>query len=60
VANLASDSTGEARESAMHPVQPLLKMSSRALRNISLNPWRIGKIVAAALVILHIDHNRTT
>ncbi|HEX8630077.1 MAG TPA: IS5/IS1182 family transposase, partial [Catenuloplanes sp.] len=32
----------------------------RALRNISLNPWRIGKIVAAALVILHIEHNRTT
>jgi len=38
----------------------LLKMSFRALRNISLNPWRIGKIVAAALVILHTEHNRTT
>ncbi len=38
----------------------LLKMTFRALRNISLNPWRIGKIVAAALVILHIEHNRTT
>jgi hypothetical protein len=38
----------------------LLKMSFRALRNISLNPWRIGKIVAAALVILHIEHDRTT
>ena len=38
----------------------LLKMSFRALRNIGLNPWRIGKIVAAALVILHIEHNRTT
>jgi hypothetical protein len=38
----------------------LLKMSFRALRNISLNPWRIGKIVAAALAILHIEHNRTT
>jgi hypothetical protein len=38
----------------------LLKMSFRALRNVSLNPWRIGKIVAAALVILHIEHNRTT
>lgn len=37
----------------------LLKMTFRALRNISLNPWRIGKIVAAALVLLHLDHHRT-
>lgn len=38
----------------------LLKMTFRALRNVGLNPWRIGTIVAAALVILHIEHNRTT
>lgn len=38
----------------------LLKVTFRALRNISLDPWRIGKIVAAALVLLHIDHHRTT
>jgi DDE superfamily endonuclease len=38
----------------------LLKMTFRALRNVSLDPWRIGKIVAAALVILHVDHARTT
>jgi hypothetical protein len=38
----------------------LLKMTFRALRNVSLSPWRIGKIVAAALVILHIEHDRTT
>jgi hypothetical protein len=38
----------------------LLKMTFTALRNISLDPWRIGKIVAAALVILHVDHARTT
>jgi hypothetical protein len=38
----------------------LLKMTFKALRNISLCPWRIGKIVAAALVILHTDHDRTT
>jgi hypothetical protein len=38
----------------------LLKMTFKALRNVSLNPWRIGKIVAAALVILHIDHDRST
>ena len=38
----------------------LLKRTFRALRNISPDPWRIGKIVAAALVLLHIDHHRTT
>lgn len=38
----------------------LLKMTFKALRNISLDPWRIGKIVAAALVLLHVDHARTT
>lgn len=38
----------------------LLKMTFKALRNVSLDPWRIGKIVAAALVILHVDHARTT
>ena len=38
----------------------LLKTTFKALRNVSLCPWRIGKIVAAALVLLHIDHDRTT
>jgi hypothetical protein len=38
----------------------LLKMTFKALRNVSLDPWRIGKIVAAALVLLHFDHARTT
>jgi DDE superfamily endonuclease len=37
----------------------LLKMTFKALRNVSLDPWRIGKIVAAALVLLHVDHDRT-
>jgi len=37
----------------------LLKMTFKALRNVSLDPWRIGKIVAAALVLLHFDHART-
>jgi hypothetical protein len=35
-------------------------MTFRALRNVSLDPWRIGAIVAAALVHLHYDHARTT
>ncbi len=38
----------------------LLKNTFKALRNVSLCPWKIGKIVAAALVLLHIDHARTT
>jgi hypothetical protein len=38
----------------------LLKMTFKALRNVSLDPWRIGKIVAAALILLHFDHARTT
>jgi hypothetical protein len=38
----------------------LLKTTFKALRNISLDPWRIGKIVAAALVLLHTEHARTT
>ncbi|MFC0098738.1 transposase family protein, partial [Micromonospora marina] len=38
----------------------LLKTTFKALRNISLCPWKIGDIVAAALVILHINHQRTT
>jgi hypothetical protein len=38
----------------------LLKTSFKALRNVSLCPWRIGVIVAAALVILHVERGRTT
>lgn len=38
----------------------LLKTTFKALRNISLCPWKIGNIVAAALMILHIEHGRTT
>ena len=38
----------------------LLKTTFMALRNVSLCPWKIGHIVAAALVLLHIEHNRTT
>jgi hypothetical protein len=38
----------------------LLKMSFKALRRVSLCPWRIGAITAAALVLLHHQHDRTT
>lgn len=37
-----------------------LKMTFKALRNVSLCPWTIGRIAAAALVLLHVDHGRTT
>ena len=32
----------------------------QALRRVSLCPWRIGAITAAALVLLHHMHDRTT
>ena len=38
----------------------LLKTTFKALRNISVCPWKIGAIVAAAMVLLHIEHDRTT
>ena len=38
----------------------LLKTTFKALRRVSLRPWRIGAITAAALVLLHHMHDRTT
>jgi hypothetical protein len=38
----------------------LLKTTFKALRRVSLCPWRIGAIIAAALVLLHHQHGRTT
>jgi len=38
----------------------VLKTTFKALRRVSLCPWRIGDITAAALVLLHIEHGRTT
>jgi hypothetical protein len=38
----------------------LLKTTFKALRRWRGCPWRIGQIVAAALVILHHEHHRTT
>jgi hypothetical protein len=37
----------------------LLKTTFKALRRVSLCPWRIGAITAAALVLLHHVHGRT-
>jgi hypothetical protein len=38
----------------------LLKSTLKALRRDSLCPWRVGAIIAAALVLLHHQHSRTT
>jgi len=38
----------------------LLKTTFRVLTRIRGCPWRIGDITAAALVLLHIENNRTT
>ena len=38
----------------------LLKTTFKALRRVSLCPWRIGAITAAALVLLHHEHGRST
>src|SRR5512142_555664 len=38
----------------------LLKTTFKALRRVSLCPWRIGAITAAALVLLHHQHGHTT
>jgi hypothetical protein len=38
----------------------LLKTTFKALRRVSLCPWRIGAITAAALVLLHHERGRTT
>ncbi len=38
----------------------LLQTTFKALRRVSLCPWRIGAITAAALVLLHHQHGRTT
>ena len=37
----------------------LLKTTFKALRRVSLCPWRIGAITATALVLLHHMHDRT-
>jgi DDE superfamily endonuclease len=38
----------------------LLKTTFKALRRWRGCPWRIGQVVAAALVVLHHEHHRTT
>ena len=37
----------------------LLKTTFKALRRVSLDPWRIGAITRAGLVLLQLEHDRT-
>ncbi len=37
----------------------LLKTTFKALRRVSLDPWRIGAITRAALVLLQLEHGRS-
>jgi hypothetical protein len=37
----------------------LLKTTFKALRRVSLDPWRIGAITRAALILLQLEHGRT-
>ncbi|NAE18357.1 HARBI1 family protein, partial [Enterococcus hirae] len=37
-----------------------LKQTFKILRKVRVDPWRIGALAAAALVLLHILYNRTT
>ena len=36
----------------------LLKTTFKALRHVSLDTWRIGVITKAALILLHLEHDR--
>ena len=36
----------------------LLKTTFKALRRVSVDPWRIGAVAKAALVLLHLEHGR--
>lgn len=55
LARAASDLRSQAERA-----NSLLKTTFKALRRVSLCPWRIGAVVAAALVLLHHEHGRTT
>ena len=37
-----------------------LKTTFKALRKVILYPWTTGEILAAALVLLHFEHDRIT
>jgi hypothetical protein len=36
------------------------KVTFRLLRNVTIDPWKIGLVAKASLVILHTEYQRTT
>jgi len=58
--NLLHAATRAPRECGSFLLKSLLKTTFKALRHVSLCPWRIGAITAAALVPFHRGHGRTT
>ena len=53
--NLARNALINALRAPAERANALLKSTWRALRRITLDPWRIGAITAAALVLLHLQ-----
>jgi hypothetical protein len=60
----AEQRTINARRSATRALaergNSLLETTFKVLRRVTLCPWRIGTITAAAPVLLHHEHGRTT
>ena len=57
---MEADLWAEATRALAERGNSLLKTTFKALRRVTLCPWRIGAITAAALVLLHQQHDRTT
>jgi len=63
-AGLTDDQKAHNRiHNALHAVgeraNALLKVTFRLLRNITIDPWKIGLVTKAALAILHTEYRRT-
>jgi hypothetical protein len=55
----AKKSTGKELTIDQQSYNALLKTTYKVLRRYRDCPWRLGAIVAAALVLLHHEHHRT-
>ncbi len=56
----ASNKAHNGKRAVGERANTLLKVTFKALRRVRMCPWKIGRIVAAALVLLHVEHDRTT
>jgi DDE superfamily endonuclease len=57
---VAANKAHNAKRALAERGNALLKVTFKALRRVTLCPWRIGDITAAALVLLHTSGQRTT